>query len=204
MIIKGFRFGMLLQLAVGPMCLMVFNTSASEGLLPGFMLVAAITLIDGLYIALSGVGVAALLNNGRVKLAIKVFGCIVLVLFGISTITGAFGKTLLPSFSLFRSDGVSNIFLKGLLMTASNPLTIIFWSGVFSSQVIQNGLKKQQLLWFGLGCVLSTLTFLSLVAVLGNAVSSFLPVSIITGMNVVVGGLLIVFGFRLVLSKDRS
>ncbi len=204
MIIKGFRFGMLLQLAVGPMCLMVFNTSASEGLFYGLMLVAAITLIDGLYIALSGVGVAALLSKKKVKLTIKVFGCIVLVLFGISTIASAFGKELLPSFTLFRSDGVQNIFLKGLLMTASNPLTIIFWSGVFSSQVIQHGLKKQQLLWFGLGCVLSTLTFLSLVAVLGKVVSNFLPLGIITGMNVVVGVLLIVFGIKLVLSKEHS
>lgn len=204
MIIKGFRFGMLLQLAVGPMCLMVFNTSASEGLLPGFLLVSAITLIDGFYIALSGVGVAALLNNKRVKLVIKIFGCIILVLFGISTIAGAFGKSLLPSIALFHSEGVQNIFLKGLLMTASNPLTIIFWSGVFSSQVIQNGLKKQQLIFFGLGCVLSTLAFLSLIAILGSAVSSFLPQSIITGMNVIVGGLLIFFGIRLVLSKERK
>lgn len=204
MIIKGFRFGMLLQLAVGPMCLMVFNTSASQGLLPGLLLVFAITLIDGLYIALSGVGVAALLSNERVKLVIKLFGCIVLVLFGISTIASAFGKELLPSLTLFHSDGVRNVFLKGLLMTASNPLTIIFWSGVFSSQVIQHGLKKQQLLLFGFGCVLSTLTFLSLVAVLGKVVSSFLPLGIITGMNVVVGVLLIVFGIRLVLSKEHS
>lgn len=204
MIIKGFRFGMLLQLAVGPMCLMVFNTSASEGLFAGLLLVMAITLIDGLYIALSGVGVAALLNNERVKLVIKLFGCIVLVLFGLSTITGAFGKEILPSLALFHADGVRNIFLKGLLMTASNPLTIIFWSGVFSSQVIQHGLKKQQLIWFGFGCVLSTLSFLSLVAVLGKVISGFLPPGIITGMNVVVGGLLIAFGIRLVLSKGNS
>ena len=204
MIIKGFRFGMLLQLAVGPMCLMVLNTSATEGLLQGLLLVMAITLIDGLYIALSGFGVAALLNHKRIKLVIKLFGCVVLVLFGLSTITSALGKELLPSLTLFYSDGVRNIFLKGLLMTASNPLTIIFWSGVFSSQVIQHGLMKQQLIWFGFGCVLSTLTFLSLVAVLGKIVGSFLPLGIITGMNVVVGGLLILFGIRLVLSKERN
>jgi threonine/homoserine/homoserine lactone efflux protein len=204
MIIKGFRFGMLLQLAVGPICLMVFNTSASEGLLYGLLLVMAITLIDGLYITLSGVGVAAMLNHERIKLVIKLFGCVVLVLFGLSTITGALDKELLPSLTLFHSDGVRNIFLKGLIMTASNPLTIIFWSGVFSSQVIQHGLKKQQLIWFGFGCVLSTLTFLSLVAILGKMVGSFLPPGIITGMNVVVGGLLIVFGIRLLLTKDKN
>lgn len=33
MIFKGLKFGMLLQFAIGPMCLMVFNTSATYGLL---------------------------------------------------------------------------------------------------------------------------------------------------------------------------
>ncbi len=201
MVFKGFRFGLLLQLAVGPMCLLVFNTSALDGLLAGLILVAAITLIDGLYIALSGLGVAALLEKERVRLVIKLFGCFILVLFGLSTIAGAFGKELLPSLQMFSSDGVQNIFLKGLLMTASNPLTIIFWSGVFSSQVVQHGLKQRQLLFFGLGCVLSTLSFLSLVAILGMLISGFLSQNVIVGMNVIVGGLLIFFGVRLVLSK---
>lgn len=204
MIFKGFRFGMLLQLAVGPMCLMVFNTSASEGILPGLILVASITLVDGLYIALSGLGVAAILKKEKIKLAIKIFGCIILVWFGISTIAGAFGKTLLPAIEMFESDGVQNIFLKGLLLTASNPLTIIFWSGVFSTQVVQNQLKQQQLFLFGLGCILSTLGFLSLVAILGSSISGFLPESVIAGMNVVVGGLLILFGIRLIAKKEKS
>ena len=28
---EGLRFGMLLQLAIGPMCLMVFNTAKNQG-----------------------------------------------------------------------------------------------------------------------------------------------------------------------------
>jgi hypothetical protein len=42
MIYKGFKFGMLLQLAIGPMCLMVFNTSATYGFLVALSLVLAI------------------------------------------------------------------------------------------------------------------------------------------------------------------
>ena len=204
MIIKGFRFGLLLQLAVGPMCLLVFNTSASEGLLSGLMLVSAITLVDGLYILLSGFGIAAIMKNVRIQRIIKLFGCVILILFGISMITGALGYNLLPSFLLFSAESQENIFLKGLLLTASNPLTILFWSGVFSTQVIEHKLNKLQLFYFGSGCILSTLSFLSVIALLGTVVSRFLPQIIMTGLNVVVGVLLIFFGLRLVISKEKQ
>lgn len=58
MIFKGFKFGMLLQLAVGPMCLLVFNTSAAHGFSVGMSLVFAITLIDFLFISLSSIELA--------------------------------------------------------------------------------------------------------------------------------------------------
>lgn len=203
MIIKGFRFGILLQLAVGPMCLLVFNTSASEGLLSGIILVSAITFVDGLYILLSGLGVAAIMKNIQIQRIIKLFGCVILMLFGISMITGVLGMHLLSSISLFPAEKQENIFLKGLLLTGSNPLTILFWSSVFSTQVIQYKLNKLQLFYFGFGCILSTISFLSIIAILGTIVSRFLPKSIMNGMNIVVGVLLILFGIKLVFSKKE-
>lgn len=200
MIIKGFRFGILLQLAVGPMCILVFNTSASEGLLSGLILVSAITMVDGLYILLSGVGIAAIMKDIRIQRMIKLIGCVILMLFGISMITGVLGINFLPSFLLFSAESQENIFLKGLLLTASNPLTILFWSGVFSTQAVQYKLNSLQLFYFGFGCILSTLSFLSCIALLGTFISSFLPKSIMTGMNIIVGVLLILFGLRLIIS----
>ncbi|ERI95712.1 hypothetical protein HMPREF1982_00015 [Clostridiales bacterium oral taxon 876 str. F0540] len=67
MIYKGFKFGMLLPLAVGPMYLMVFNTSATYGFLMGLSLVLAISLIDGLCIILSALGVAMIINKEMIK-----------------------------------------------------------------------------------------------------------------------------------------
>jgi threonine/homoserine/homoserine lactone efflux protein len=201
MILRGLKFGMILQLAVGPMCLMVFHTSASYGLLIGLSLVLAIAIVDSIYIALSGLGVSAIINNNRVKLVIKLFGCMVLVLFGANTIAGAFHITLLPSITLFSNISGKGIFAQGLLLTASNPLTIIFWSGVFSTQIIENNYNKTQLFYFGLGCVLSTLCFLSLIAILGTVISGFLSQNIIDLLNICVGIILIYFGIRLLLKK---
>lgn len=96
-----------------------------------------------------------------------------------------------------------NIFIQGLLLTASNPLTIIFWSGVFSTQVIENNLNKNQMIFFGMGCVLSTLLFLTAVAIGGSILSGFLPQILIHMLNIIVGILLIFYGIRLLLKKQH-
>jgi threonine/homoserine/homoserine lactone efflux protein len=201
MVWKGLKFGMLLQLAVGPMCLLVFSTATEQGLLSGLSLVGAIALIDALYIVLSGLGVAAFIGRKRVKLAIKIFGGSVLILFGLQNILGIFDLTIFPGRISSPSVSNGNIFLKGLLLTASNPLTIIFWSGVFSAQVAAHTLTRQQLFFFGMGCVLSTLIFLSGVALLGNMLGIFLSGIIIQLLNGAVGLVLLYFGVRLLFKK---
>jgi threonine/homoserine/homoserine lactone efflux protein len=180
---------------------MVFNTSTTYGFFVGLYLVLAISLIDGLYITLSGLGIAAIINKEKIKSAIKILGCIVLVVFGTNTITGAFGFTLLPDLKLFSIATNQNIFIQGLLLTASNPLTIIFWGGVFSTQVAEYDFNKKQLIFFGFGCVLSTLFFLTIVAFCGSILSGFLPQIIIKILNVFVGAILIYFGIKLLFKK---
>ena len=204
MILKGLRFGMLLQLAVGPMCLMVFNTSTTYGFIYGLHLVLAIALIDALYIALSCVGAATIINRARVKAVIKLVGCFVLVLFGTNTISAAFDLSFLPNIALFSNASNQNLFVQGLLLTASNPLTIVFWSGMFSTQMIENEWNKKQLFFFAVGCVMATVIFLTIVALLGSILSDFLPQVIIQILNVAVGIVLIFFGIRLLCKKDKN
>ena len=67
---QGFKFGMLLQLAIGPVCLFVFNTGAQRGFFSGWSAAAAVVVVDYLYITLSGFGVAAVLKSFALALAI--------------------------------------------------------------------------------------------------------------------------------------
>lgn len=201
MIIRGFKFGMLLQLAVGPMCLLVFNTSASQGFYMGLSLVLSIALIDALYIALSGFGIAAAIGREKVKNVIKIFGGLVLIIFGINYFISVFDITIIPSIVKLKNVSNKNIFIQGLLLTASNPLTILFWSGVFSTQVIENKLTKRQLCYFGIGCVLSTLFFLTFIAIVGSVLSSFIPGPVIKALNALVGLALVYFGIKMFFRK---
>lgn len=204
MILKGFKFGLLLQFAVGPMCLFVFHTATTYGFISGLSLVFAIALIDAFYIGLSCVGVAAIINRKQVKAAVKLAGCLVLVFFGVNTMIGVFGMSLLPDVQLFSQVSSSNLFIKGMLLTASNPLTIIFWSGMFSTQMIENNWNKGQLTFFAAGCVLATLVFLTGVAFLGSMVRGFLPPLVIQLLNVAVGFVLIFFGLKLLMKESKT
>jgi len=195
MILKGFRFGMILQLAVGPVCLFIFYTAVHSGLPVALLGVAGVSLIDGAFILAAILGLGSLLNsNPSAKKFIKVFGAMVLILFGLSTLLGVLGISLLPSLSLTRVQTVENVFIKTMLLTLSNPLTILFWAGVFASKVSEQEMLKQDMYLFGFGAVLSTLIFLSAVAGLGSVMTVFLSETLLSILNAFVGFVLMYFG----------
>ena len=200
---SGMKFGMILQLAVGPMCLLVFNTASSAGMPAGMATVLAIAAVDAAYIALAALGVSAAMRKDSVRNAVSVVGAAVLIAFGMDSLLGAFGMRLLPAVSLLSGEAAGGHFVKGALLTASNPLTIIFWGGVFATKASEGGMAGGRLALFGAGCVASTLLFLSSVALVSSFAGSFLPEAAIKALNGAVGAVLIYFGVRLFLRRGR-
>ena len=199
---EGLKFGMLLQLAVGPMCLMVFNTAKNVNFLVALSLVLAIALVDAFYILLAGIGVSKLMEKKSVKSIFKIIGSLVLVIFGINIILNVFNINIIPGLSL--KPNTTNIFVQGLILTLSNPITIIFWGSVLTTKIIDDGLKKKELVIFSIGLISSTLFFLTFVAVLGTILSGFIPESISNILNVIVGLLIIFFGVKMLVIKDKK
>ena len=127
-VFDGFRFGMLLQVAVGPMCLMVFHTSATYGIAYGLIVMLSVALVDAIFIALASVGIAAFISKPSVKTVFKFLGGAVLILFGVSMIAEAFEtfafaehsalckcvepKSLFAGFLSYRFEPYHNTFLE--------------------------------------------------------------------------------------------
>ena len=198
--LSGLRFGMLLQIAIGPMCLMVFNTAKNAGFGVAMSLVLAVALVDAFYIALASIGVSKLLEKDSVKKVFKVVGALVLILFGLNIILGVFGINLIPGLNLKPTS--SSVFIQGLVMTLSNPLTIAFWGSVLTAKIVEDGLRKRELAVFSIGAVSATLLFLTAVAILGTVLGSFIPEPVSAALNVAVGLLIIYFGVKLFLKKE--
>ena len=196
----GLRFGMLLQLAVGPMCLMVFNTAKNVNFIVAMSLVLAIALVDAFYILLAALGVNKLLDNKKTKTTFKIIGALVLILFGLNIILSVFDINIIPGLNLKPSS--TNIFVQGLILTLSNPITIVFWGSVLTTKIIDDGLKKNELIIFSVGLVSATLFFLSFIAFLGTVLSSFIPEIVSRVLNIIVGLLIVIFGLKMLMKKE--
>ena len=200
MIINGFRFGMILQLAIGPVCMFVFQTGVTSGFFPAFSAVLGTVLIDGTEIILAIVGIGALLQkNKKAQTLLKYGGAAILIIFCMSNILGAFSVDILPGLAVGKS---TNVFMQSVLLALSNPLTIVFWAGIFAAKIIEENMKQADLKYFGFGCVLSTLFFLSLVSAVGAFSQVILPQIMINALNVIVGCVMISFGIKNAMKKD--
>lgn len=204
MLLKGFKFGMLLQFAVGPVCIFIFQMASLKGFPIAETGVMGVALMDGLYIAVAILGMAAIIDRKNIRKFLKVFGAVILLIFGFSTVLSQIGVNFLPSLSMQNASGSSSVFVRALVLTMSNPLTVLFWAGVFSSKVAEENMKRKDVCSFGFGALLSTIFFLTLVAMAGSFAKKFLSTSAIQVMNVAVGLLLMYFGMKMLLKKVES
>lgn len=202
MIWKGFRFGMFLQIAVGPICLFIFHTAATSGFMAAETGVLGVVVIDGLYILAAIFGLGRILQNyPKMKRVIRYFGAAVLMLFGFSNIIGGLGVSFIPTLDFHAEQTIEIVFVKTLVLTLSNPLTILFWAGVLSTKLIEENLQQRDMYLFGLGAVLSTFLFLTIISILGTFLFLFLDPVVLKGLNIVVGIVLLAFGIRTAIKK---
>lgn len=200
-VLRGFRFGMVLQLAVGPVCIYIFNVASKQGFLEAAAGVAAVTLVDAIFILLAIVGAASFMDRPEVNRGLRIFGFAVLLVFGMNLVLSVFGIELLSYFRLPSGADVDRPILSSLLLTASNPLTIVFWAGMFTAKVAEGGLSKAGIYAFGFGTVLSTLAFLLLVALAGSFIGQFSPEALLKVLDGAVGVLILYFAVRMVRSS---
>lgn len=190
---RGFFTGMMLQLAIGPVFFYIVNLALQKTFLDGLAGTLAVTLVDYLYITFAILGVGRLLEHARFKLVLGRVGPVVLVLFGVSILWGVLNGGSAP----LQGVGASNIFASFtsvFMLTISSPLTIVFFTSLFTARALEYGYTKKQLALFGAGTGFATFTFMGTAIVLFSMVREKVPFILILGLNAGVGLLLIFYG----------
>jgi putative LysE/RhtB family amino acid efflux pump len=131
-VLLGFGLGFLVALQVGPMSLLLVRATLRDGLGVGLAIGAGVAVIDALYAALGAAGAASLLSIAPLRLALGVLGTAVLVWLA--------ARTLLAAVRVRSGlEGPADVgdprraFRTSLGATASNPLTIASWAGIFAA-----------------------------------------------------------------------
>lgn len=204
MLVKGFCFGMLLQFAIGPVALFIFQTALMNDFLTASTGVIGVVLVDGVFIVGAAIGLGAVIQKGKTAFVMRIIGALILIAFGVSTMLGVFNLSFIPGLNLAQSFESGSVFQRAVLITVSNPLTIIFWAGVFSARLGEGDMAGSETYLFGFGAVLSTLFFLTLIATIGAATGKFLSAAVIQFMNAAVGLLLFYFGIKMATGKKAG
>lgn len=190
---NGLLTGLTLQLAIGPVFFFIINLALQKSIIDGFAGVLAVTIVDYFYISLAIFGIGKLLENKKVKRTFGIVSSSVLIIFGLLILKGLF------------SNGVSNAIVAGttsilssfssvFFITISSPMTIVFFTSLFTAKAVEYGYNKKELLFFGLGTGLATFMFMGSSVVLFSLIRGTVPLVVIKALNGIVGCLLIGYG----------
>lgn len=200
MLFKGYKFGLMLQLAVGPICLFIFNLGSYSSITVSLTGVLGVALVDAFYILLAIYGIGELIKKEKIRSILKYGGALILILFGIKFIFDGIVSIHAPS-TITTDYQVQKVFFESIIFTASNPLTIVVWAGIFASKLSEENIVKKDAYLFGTGLVLSTITFLAGVALIGDITKTFLPQLVVTLLNIAVGIAIIGYGIRQIIKE---
>jgi threonine/homoserine/homoserine lactone efflux protein len=193
-LLDGMLTGLFLQLALGPVFFYILGITVDSNYINSLFAIFAVTLADYIYIVLSLIGIGKLLQKDKIKTIFGAVSSIILILFGLMILYK--GLVFINNSEQIGSIAWTpvNSFTTCFVLTISSPLTIVFWSSIFSAKAIEKKYIKRQLILFGLGTGASTFLFLSLTMMILTLLKSNIPNMIVQILNCIVGLLLIYYG----------
>jgi L-lysine exporter family protein LysE/ArgO len=142
--------GLSLAAPIGPVNAAQLDKGIRFGFFHAWLVGLGAMLADAIFMLLIYFGSAHLLSTPFMKTFLWSFGSFVLLYSGIESIKNA-------DSILVRSDGVdekvSKSFYSGFLMTLTNPLSILFWLGIYGSILAKTAETHNawDLLWYSSG-----------------------------------------------------
>ncbi|WP_254075713.1 LysE family transporter [Paenibacillus tritici] len=187
--------GLSLSAPIGP----INAAQLDKGLRGGFMHAWVVGLgaiaADVIYMLLVYLGMIHLLDAPFVKAFLWLFGFFVLVYTGVESIKHS-GE--LSAADMRGSEAsLSKSFTAGFLMSLFNPLSILFWLGIYGSILAKavNDYPMQQLLIYSGAIVLGILLWDVTMAAASSIFRRFLTIRVLRAISVCSGLSLVGFGF---------
>ncbi len=201
-LINGLLTGLFLQLAIGPIFFYVLSIAVESDLRVAWAGVLGVVLADYIYVALSIFGIAKLIDHPKVKRTFGIISAAVIVAFGAYLLWVALQGT--RGVAVADERTIAGAFVSCFFLTISSPLTLFFWSSVFTVKAIEKNYGKKDITVFGIGAGLSTLLFLGATVTIVSIVNASLPESLVAILNIIVAVVMIGYGLIRLLKLFRK
>jgi threonine/homoserine/homoserine lactone efflux protein len=185
--------GLSLAAPIGPINAAQMDKGIKHGFLNAWVLGLGSVIADIFYMLLVFLGFSQFIEIPIVKIFLWLFGFFVLVYTGVEGLVGA-GKIVLSNEN--RDASLSKSFITGFFMSISNPLTILFWLGIYGSVLAKTATMYEHtdLLYFSSAIILGLIIWDVCMAAVASSFRKLLTTRLLTIITIVSSLSLIGFG----------
>ncbi|GLO67889.1 amino acid transporter [Oceanobacillus sp. E9] len=186
--------GLSLSIPIGPINAAQLDKGIHQGFFHSWLVGVGGMFADVIFMLLIYFGVAPFLTTPFVKTFLWVFGCFILLYIGIESLTKA--KSTLSNTSNVESTSKFNSFGTGFIIAISNPISIIFWLGIYGSVLAKTTetSTNSQLLIYSSGIFLGIILWDIFMASVATSFRKFFHSKALYWISIIAGIVLIGFG----------
>lgn len=187
--------GLSLAVPIGPVNAAQLDKGIKNGFLHAWIVGLGATIADAFYMLLVFVGVSKFVELPFMQTFLWLFGFFVLVYTGYESLLGA-REVSTNSYQMRTKESYLSSFLSGFLISLLNPLTILFWLGIFGSilaKTVTNNEPSTVILYSAAIFIGITLWDITM-ALLASNLRKYLTNKFLVGVSMLSGLTLIGFG----------
>jgi L-lysine exporter family protein LysE/ArgO len=194
LIMKYVLLGISLAAPIGPVNAAQMDRGIKYGFWQAWMVGLGATVADGIYMFLVYMGLVSYIDTAFMKTFLWLFGCFVLLYTGIETFKNASKET---SGEKDYTVHIGKSFFAGFLMSLTNPLTILFWLGIYGSILAETAAKYslESLMLYSGAIFAGILLWDFTMALVSSSFRKLLADRILNAISKISGLSLIGFGF---------
>jgi L-lysine exporter family protein LysE/ArgO len=190
----GYIFlGLSLAAPIGPINAAQLDKGIKSGFLHAWLIGLGALAADSIYMLLVYFGLIHFLHTPFMQTFLWLFGCFVLVYTGVESLIGA-GRVHASETRSIETSMKS--FLSGFFMSLSNPLTILFWLGIYGSVLAKTAETYQtnELILYSSAIILGILIWDVSMASVASGFRRLLNDGVLKAISLLSGASLIGFG----------
>jgi L-lysine exporter family protein LysE/ArgO len=185
--------GLSLAAPIGPINAAQLDRGIKSGFFHAWLIGLGSVVADIFYMCTVYFGMVHFIEIPFVKAFLWLFGFFVLVYTGIESIVSA---TQLGTDSRESQDSYTKTFMTGFFMALSNPLTILFWLGIYGSILAKtaSSFNTDQLILYSCAIIIGLLLWDVTMAAVASGFRKVLTTGILKVISVISGLSLLGFG----------
>lgn len=185
--------GLSLAAPIGPVNAAQMDRGIKYGFFHSWLVGVGAMIADCIYMLVVYMGLVTFIDTPIVQIFLWLFGSFVLVYTGVESIVNA---SRIEFANSRKRESFFKAFFSGFMMSLTNPLTILFWLGIYGSLLAQTAItaSKKELIFYSFAIILGLLVWDVTMATVSSSFRKILTSRLLVFISVISGLSLLGFG----------